>query len=39
MLAFVGFESANKYSIKNSLGQKVYHAVEGMTLSLIMTKN
>ncbi|CAG2164454.1 unnamed protein product [Oppiella nova] len=26
--AFVGFESANKYSIKNSLGQKVYHAVE-----------
>lgn len=26
--AFVGFESANKYSVKNSLGQKVYYAVE-----------
>ena len=26
--AFVGFEGANKYSVKNSLGQKVYHAVE-----------
>ncbi|XP_054167099.1 phospholipid scramblase 2-like [Oppia nitens] len=26
--AFVGYESANKYSVKNSLGQKVYHAIE-----------
>ncbi|KAF2883007.1 hypothetical protein ILUMI_23145 [Ignelater luminosus] len=26
--AFTGFETANKYTIKNSLGQKVYYAVE-----------
>lgn len=26
--AFVGFETNNKYTIKNSLGQKVYYAVE-----------
>lgn len=26
--AFTGFETANKYSIKNSLGQKIYYAVE-----------
>lgn len=26
--AFTGFETANKYTIKNSLGQKVYFAVE-----------
>ncbi|CAG0919456.1 unnamed protein product [Notodromas monacha] len=26
--AFVGFESKNKYTVKNSLGQKVYYAVE-----------
>ncbi|XP_050348171.1 phospholipid scramblase 1 isoform X2 [Nymphalis io] len=26
--AFVGFETNNKYTIKNNLGQKVYHAVE-----------
>lgn len=27
--AFVGFETNNKYSIKNSMGQHVYYAVEG----------
>ncbi|XP_030371876.1 phospholipid scramblase 1-like isoform X2 [Scaptodrosophila lebanonensis] len=26
--AFTGFETNNKFSIKNALGQKVYHAVE-----------
>ena len=26
--AFIGFETKNKYSIKNSLGQKVYYAKE-----------
>lgn len=26
--AFVGFETNNKYTIKNSVGQKVYYAVE-----------
>ncbi|XP_053682934.1 phospholipid scramblase 1-like isoform X2 [Sabethes cyaneus] len=26
--AFVGFETANKYTVKNTLGQKVYWAVE-----------
>ncbi|KAF5291896.1 hypothetical protein FQR65_LT11380 [Abscondita terminalis] len=26
--AFTGFETANKYTVKNSLGQKVYYAVE-----------
>jgi len=26
--AFTGFETANKYSVKNSLGQKVYFAAE-----------
>ncbi|CAG0904342.1 unnamed protein product, partial [Cyprideis torosa] len=26
--AFVGFETANKYSIKNTMGQKVYYAAE-----------
>lgn len=26
--AFTGFETANKYSIKNSVGQKVYYAAE-----------
>ncbi|XP_046384287.1 phospholipid scramblase 2 isoform X2 [Ischnura elegans] len=26
--AFTGFETANKYTIKNAAGQKVYHAVE-----------
>ena len=26
--AFVGFETNNKYTIKNSIGQKVYYAVE-----------
>lgn len=26
--AFIGFESANKYEVKNSLGQKVYFAAE-----------
>ena len=25
-----GFETNNKYEIVNSLGQRVYHAVEGM---------
>jgi hypothetical protein len=27
--AMVGFEGANKYTIKNSMGQKVYYAKEG----------
>ncbi|CAN8020893.1 unnamed protein product [Ixodes persulcatus] len=27
--AFLGFETQNKYTIKNSMGQKVYHATEG----------
>lgn len=27
--AFTGFETNNKFTIKNSLGQKVYWAVEG----------
>lgn len=26
--AFVGFETNNKYTVKNSVGQKVYYAVE-----------
>lgn len=26
--AFTGFETANKYSVKNSMGQKVFHAKE-----------
>ncbi|KAM7292193.1 phospholipid scramblase 2 [Ixodes scapularis] len=26
--AFLGFETQNKYTIKNSMGQKVYHATE-----------
>ncbi|KAG8228515.1 hypothetical protein J437_LFUL008971, partial [Ladona fulva] len=26
--AFTGFETCNKFTIKNSAGQKVYHAVE-----------
>lgn len=27
--AFVGFETANKYTIKNSMGQKIYYSKEG----------
>ena len=27
--AFTGYETNNKYEILNSLGQRVYHAVEG----------
>lgn len=27
--AFTGFETNNKYEILNSLGQRIYHAVEG----------
>ena len=27
--AFVGYESGNKYSIKNSMGQKIFYAAEG----------
>lgn len=30
--AMVGFEGANKYTIKNSMGQKVYYAKEGQFL-------
>jgi len=29
LIAFVGFETANKYTIKNSMGQMVYFAAEG----------
>ena len=29
--AFTGFETNNKYEIKNSMGQRVYFAAEGMT--------
>ena len=28
-LALVGFETANKYKVKNSMGQNVFYAVEG----------
>ena len=28
-LAFTGFETNNKYEIKNSMGQRVYFAAEG----------
>jgi phospholipid scramblase 1, putative (fragment) len=27
--SFIGFETQNKYTIKNSMGQKVYYAKEG----------
>lgn len=33
--ALTGFETANKYTIKNSMGQKVYYAAEGIASSLM----
>lgn len=30
MEAFTGWETNNKYAIKNSMGQNVYYAVEGV---------
>ncbi len=27
--AFTGFETNNKYTVKNSMGQKIFYAVEG----------
>ncbi len=35
--AFTGFETNNKYSIKNSMGQHVYYAVEGKMLLLLLS--
>lgn len=30
ILAFTGFETNNKYTVKNSMGQPVFYAVEGI---------
>ena len=35
--AFTGFETNNKYEIKNSLGQRIYFAAEGKFSSFFFT--
>lgn len=37
--AFTGWETNNKYAVKNSMGQNVYYAVEGTCTKKLIIKN